>query len=471
METLTKDERAAPPVEFRYDLPDNGLVAPEFFATWCVSDYAKDEIARRDIKHAHLVISFINKDDKEYRRVVKPLSEGGCFLNFDYTRANDIHAAIVWPEASEDPKEFCERIMESGSWGHAYDLKLMGRPKWGEDLDRTTDPGSREAVWKGHAGDQPVVILGLPEQAPGEDERYYYAIEGSSTRIPADEVEFSLGFDPRVRSVNRLDGETVETFNVDPKLFAKPPRELTKRFVGFFPWGRGRPEDQCDVRGQVAMSLLASPFVGFYWLFLRAPVGLISGLFLMFLGIPRVTLWPVFHPVTSGFEDIWTNRERRSRYYEKQDGSDQFYLFWLFNPVIVTVVLGTLTAFNVDHEFWPWWAVVAVGVGGPIAIMLVIGIVALIVASVPVIAKPAKAIARPFMEKRKASRQASFARKKEEAEREAVKERELIEKLACDQSPRTGRIRDVNGDARKIVSLVATQQKTKVCKRYARDAA
>jgi hypothetical protein len=464
--TATEQGPVAAPVQFFTDQETEGMVAPVLLLRWCINREVRDELLNKGIQHPHLLL-VIAQDGKERRRYVVPLTDELKYITFDRPGENVVHAAIVWPREGMDAADFRAMIRTTNA-------PVFGRKYWPEEISLIEDPGPREAIWRNQAGDQPVVILGLPEAAD-QDERYYYRIEGSETRIPADEVEFAPRIVREGAHFHRLSGETVETFAVDADLFAKPPSQRLKSFVGYFPWGRKRPEDQCDFRGQAIMSFLAAPFVALYWVFIRAPIGLVAGLWLMLAGFQGVDLRPVFHPVTERLDSVWRFRQSYSRWVCKDSlslrGGNymrdlQHPVFWIVNPMVLFLALVPLALTNLFVGFWPWWAVAAVGIGGPLALGAVILIVALLVLALPFLATPIRWLWSPVGNWRQRRRQTASAKENQSRLEELERERELVRRLACDQEPRQARVGAARGT--KAIPLVATKAKTYVCKPFAR---
>ena len=78
-------------------------------------------------------------------------------------------------------------IMEATRRGAKLGTSQALNSQSNEVAPTVTSP--RSATWRGHAGDQPVRVIG--NLGVGEDGKTYYQVEGSSTGIPEDQLEFN----------------------------------------------------------------------------------------------------------------------------------------------------------------------------------------------------------------------------------------------------------------------------------------
>lgn len=125
--------------------------------------------------------------------------------------------------------------------------------------------------------------------------------------------------------------------SVPPELFAPELPRLLQALVDQFPWGRNF--DQCDRRGKVILSGLATPFVQLYGLFARL------GTLIVMVGIaglrPDWRSFVAFNPHEFG-------RNLGPSLWDKYpDGTDRKWIWSWLNPLmfLLAVAVGLVAAF------------------------------------------------------------------------------------------------------------------------------
>lgn len=261
----------------------------------------------------------------------------------------------------------------------------------------------------------------------------------------------------------RLVGEDVLSIQVPEAMFAKEPPAWLMKF-GSLIWGE--PREQCDLRRQVLVNLIALPVLGTAILvasigsILISAVILIGCLFLGFRGVEFSPLWRPWKLGPAYNVDLVIDNDGSSIWIHKRDPKDgSFYLpsehfrapiFFVLNPpaIAVAIVIGLIVN-AIFHLHWAWFKTVLVALVVP-TILAAIALV-LRAAIVSYIENSAAARKRREVEKKKADREDYL---------------KALEAMACNgyRDPKLSALKS----EKRTIRLRATALKSQVCRPYAK---
>jgi hypothetical protein len=453
MSAVETQKQDRPPVELLVPTDENGQIDPITEVSWCIDPAFHKRITEDPtISHPHLLL-LVCITDKVVERHLVPLDKQPLRMVFNGSGKNVLRATVVWPRRDQGPVEL---------WKTFFDPEYQGYVKDPLELFRK-GPDYYDRIWSNEGSDVPVRITGEPEAGP--DGKTYWAIEGSATRIPEDQLRsaeptthYAMRDEFRGCRRHKLEDEVV--VDIDANLFASDPPKLLKELVEFYPWWKTTgARDQCSFRRRAMMalplSLCLSPFalifaivvaicaVG-YMLLLIGAAG-----FLNLCGVRGIN----YGTITSPFEYdnprfLWRDITN-SRWYFNAEDEPTSRILQAVNPLTYVVSGVLLWLVSTLSGWFPLGLVLLVTL--PIAICIVLGVV------LPIVWKPLEAKLESWIERHQAD---SKLRAKQE-------DQEYTQRLATFVCNGNGAPLPQDRSVRMRLSKLGYEIKDRVCKPYA----